>query len=166
MSTHTLSWSADEVFEMAEQMEREGAAFYRAAADAADDEELRKVLLELAAQEESHLRTFGEMRARLRDEFGTEEIYDPDGVVTAYLRQWVEGQVFDKSVSHKELLAKLKTPKDVIDMAIGLEKDSIAFYAGIRGFVPEKLGADWVDRIIEEEMKHIVVLTKEMRKYK
>ena len=52
--------------------------------------------------------------------------------------------------------------EEILQTAIGLEKDSITFYLGIREMVPEKLGKDKVDRIIKEEMSHVVMLTEEL----
>ena len=43
--------------------------------------------------------------------------------------------------------------EEVLQTAIGLEKDSIIFYVGIEELVPEKLGKDKVNDIIKEEMR-------------
>jgi rubrerythrin len=39
-----------------------------------------------------------------------------------------------------------------------LEKDSIAFYTGIREVIPEAWGRDKMEGIIKEEMSHIRLL--------
>ena len=57
--------SADEVFEMACEMERNGGAFYRRAAEQAADDGNRELLTGLAAMEDDHLKTF----SALREEF-------------------------------------------------------------------------------------------------
>ena len=48
--------------------------------------------------------------------------------------------------------------EEIIDIAIGLEKESILFYLGLRDFVPPEYGQDELDRIIREEQRHIVQL--------
>ncbi|MBL7153969.1 MAG: rubrerythrin, partial [Phycisphaerae bacterium] len=58
-----MPFNADEVFEMAEQIEVNGARFYRAAAKKFPA--LDQMLLELAAMEDEHQRTFAAMRAEL-----------------------------------------------------------------------------------------------------
>ena len=42
----------------------------------------------------------------------------------------------------------------VIETAIGLEKESILFYLGLKDIVPPKLGRVKIDEIIEEEKRH------------
>jgi rubrerythrin len=45
-------------------------------------------------------------------------------------------------------------------MAIGVERDSIAFYVGLKEAVSRKAGKDKVEDIIKEEMGHIVALNE------
>ena len=59
-----ISFSADEIFEMAEEIERNGAGFYREAAKNTSDKEIKQMLLELADMEDEHLTTFQQMRSR------------------------------------------------------------------------------------------------------
>ena len=58
-----MPFNADEVFEMAEQIERNGARFYRTAAEKFP--EVNPLLLELAAMEDKHEKTFAAMRSEL-----------------------------------------------------------------------------------------------------
>ncbi|HNW31012.1 MAG TPA: rubrerythrin, partial [Spirochaetota bacterium] len=54
------------------------------------------------------------------------------------------------------------TIEGILKAAIAAEKDSIVFYIGMKDLVPEKLGKDKIDGIINEEKKHIVMLSKEL----
>ena len=63
-----VHFNADEVLAMAEQIERNGRDFYRAAAVIAPDEDSMKLLAELARWEEGHESVFIKMRADLPDE--------------------------------------------------------------------------------------------------
>ncbi len=58
-------FSADEVLEMALQIERNGAAFYRRAAQGADDPDAAVLLRELGKMEEEHESLFRRLRERL-----------------------------------------------------------------------------------------------------
>ena len=49
--------------------------------------------------------------------------------------------------------------ESIINTAIGLEKDSIVFYLGIRKLVPKAMGIDKIDDIIREEMSHVAILS-------
>ena len=55
-----LHYNLAEVFEIAEQIEKNGAAFYRRAADICESDMVQKFLLLLADQEEEHGLTSGE----------------------------------------------------------------------------------------------------------
>jgi rubrerythrin len=61
----SYDFNADEVFEMAEQLERNGAKFYRDAAEGDVDQSNKQMLLDLSAMEEDHEKTFQSMRAEL-----------------------------------------------------------------------------------------------------
>ena len=52
---------------------------------------------------------------------------------------------------------------DVLRKAIELEKDAIIYYLGMKDAVPEDLGRDRIDRIIRQEMGHVVLLTARLR---
>ena len=155
-----MPFNADEVFEMAEQVERNGAKFYRAAAQQIP--ELRKVLLDLAAMEDEHLKTFAAMRAQLSAPEQEPPVFDPDGEAQMYLRVMADGYVFDVKTDPAEQLTGRETPEDILQTAIGMEKDSIAFYVGLKEAVPPRAGRGKVEAIIKEEMGHIVTLTEKL----
>jgi rubrerythrin len=46
----------------------------------------------------------------------------------------------------------------VLEAAVNKEKDSIVFYLGMKEAIPS--GADQVDKIISEEMRHIRILSR------
>ena len=43
-----------------------------------------------------------------------------------------------------------------------MEKDSIAFYLGMKDMVPDDLGKSNMDAIIREEMSHIQLLSEKL----
>jgi rubrerythrin len=153
-------FNADEVFEMAEQIERNGGKFYRAAAEKFPA--LREVLLDLAVMEDEHEKTFAAMRAEFA---GTElepPVFDPEGEAQMYLRVMADGHVFNIRTDPAEQLLGKEKPEDILKMAIGLERDSIAFYVGLKESVSRKAGKDKVGAIIKEEMGHIVTLSQQL----
>ena len=58
------------------------------------------------------------------------------------------------------LLGPDDTYREILEMAVGLEKDSVVFYVAIKDSVPESLGEANIDQIIQEEMAHIVLLSR------
>jgi len=149
-------FNADEIFKMAEQMERNGARFYRNAAEGVTDEKNRDMLLKLAAMEDDHEKTFAEMRAALTDQEKVANIFDPEGESILYLKALVDTRVFFK----KEI--DTTSMKEILKEALLAEKDAIVFYLGMKDMVPEELGQSRLEAIITEEMLHIRLLGKEL----
>jgi len=158
----SIRFNADEIFEMAEQIERNGARFYRKAAEGAEDPETRRTLLGLAEMEDDHEKTFASMRAKLSAEERMPTVFDPGGEAAMYLQAMAGGYVFDVGADPSELLTGQETIAEILRKAIGLEKDSIVFYTGMTEIVPERLGRDWVFGIIKEEMGHITTLSNKL----
>jgi rubrerythrin len=158
----SIPFNADEVFEMAEQIERNGARFYRRAAEGTAEQGNRQLLLDLAVMEDEHERTFASMRAHLPDAEQGATVFDPDGQAALYLRAMADGYVFDVKTDPTELFTGKETMEDILQKAIGMEKDSIVFYLGIKELVPERLGKGRIDAIIREEMNHITSLSKRL----
>jgi len=52
--------------------------------------------------------------------------------------------------------------EDILQTAIGLEKDSVVFYLGMKDAIPQRLGRSKIDGIIKEEMGHIATLSREL----
>jgi rubrerythrin len=155
-----MPFNADEVFEMAEQIERNGAKFYRDAAEKFT--QVNKLFLDLAEMEVKHEKTFAEMRKELSGTQAEPLVFDPDGEAQMYLQVMADDNVFDPNADLDEKLAGKDTPEAVLNMAIGLERDSIAFYVGLKQAVPQRAGKDKVEDIIKEEVSHIAILKKQL----
>ncbi|MDT8273118.1 MAG: ferritin family protein [Desulfomonilia bacterium] len=153
------TFNANEVFEMAINIERQGEQFYLKAADLFEEPAVQKLLRGLAHMEVDHQRTFVAMRDELLKDESYAQGFDPDGLTASYLHAMTSGVVFDTETEPVSRLSSGVGLKDVLNMGIEAEKNSIVFYTGIKGIVPDSLGKDKVDRIIEEEMKHVVLLS-------
>jgi rubrerythrin len=152
----SYDFNADEVFEIAEQIERNGAKFYRKAAENIDDDENKKFLLELASMEDEHEITFKKMRSELTRDEKAMTTFDPEGESEAYLKSLADTRVFyEKEIDTTSL-------KEIYKNAIIAEKDSIVFYLGMKDIVPAHLGKEKLDGIIKEEMSHIKLLSKKL----
>jgi rubrerythrin len=149
-------FTANDVFEMAEQLERNGAKFYRTAAENVSDPRSKKLLIELAAMEDEHEKTFASLRADLTEAEKTTTVFDPEDESVLYLRALADTRVFFK----KKI--DISSMKEILKAAIVAEKDSIVFYLGLKDFVPDQLGKNRLDKIIKEEMGHIRILANEL----
>ena len=159
-----VTLNADEIFEIAEQIERNGAKFYRAAADKFST--VRQTLVGLAADEDEHLKIFQAMRTQLTGKEQQPDVFDPDGQAQMYLRAMADGHIFDIKADPAEKLTGQETVEDILKMALGIERDSIAYYVGLKDYVPVKAGRDRVEDIIREEMKHIAILNEKLSNLK
>ena len=158
-----ITFSMDEIFAMAERIERNGVAFYRKAVEGVSGTEFKKIFEELIEMELDHVKTFAAMRAELTDSERMPAVFDPDDEVGMYLQAMADGRVFDIKADPSKKLTGRKTPQDILNMAIGLEKDSIIFYLGLEGYIPAESGKDKVRAIIKQEMGHIALLNDKLR---
>jgi rubrerythrin len=152
----SFDFNADDIFEMAEQIERNGVAFYKTASENVADPQSRKLLTELSQMEEQHAKFYASMRATLSEKEKTVTVFDPENEGIQYLRALADTRVFfEKTIN-------MKSMKDILKAAIEAEKDSIVFYLGMKDVVPEGMGKSRIDAIIKEEMGHIRLLSKEL----
>ena len=151
-----ITLNADEIFEIAEQIEINGAKFYRAAAKKFSA--ARQMLNSLASDEDEHLKTFQAMRAQLTSREQQPDVFDSDGQAQMYLQAMADGHIFDLKADPADKLAGTQNAEDVLKVALGIERDSIAYYVGLREYVPVRAGRDKVEDIIKQEMKHIAIL--------
>ncbi len=158
----SIEFNADEIFEMAVQIERNGGRFYRLAAKDEENPDARRLMLELAAREDDHEKIFMSMKEEFSASEKVSKTFDPHGEAASYLRALADRRVFDLTIDPTDFFNHPQSLENILQKAIDLEKDSIAFYLGMREMVPQKLGQDQIDHIIKEEMRHIVTLNKEL----
>jgi rubrerythrin len=158
-----IRYNADELFQMALAVERHGEAFYRSAAENVDDEELSTLLTTLAEWEVRHEKRFAEIRSKLparatRDHTpgDPEEEHAGD-----YLAAFADGKVFPAKADIDFASADVL---QLLDYALGREKDTIVFFLTMIQHVPEHWGHDQVRAIVDEELKHVHILTRERAK--
>jgi rubrerythrin len=153
----SMPFNVDEVLAIAEQIERNGKVFYERVAERFSGDE-KRTLLRLADMELTHEQVFAAMRRKLSDADPGLRALDPDGESAKYLAAFADGQIFDLTADPAALLGPEDSVRDILEIAIGLEKDSVVFYVAIREAVPESLGKEGIEKIIKEEMDHIVLL--------
>lgn len=154
------TFNADEIYAMAEEMERNAAIFYHEAARKASDEEAEKLLLSLADMEDEHYRVFADMRRNLPENAKSPTVYDPDNQAAAYLQTMADSRGYEGRISPAKKLTGKETIQELVDIALNSEKESVVFYVGLRSLVSEKAGRNKVDDIINEEIGHIAALNK------
>jgi len=159
-----LTFNADEALGMAEQIERNGRQFYLRAAEIAQEGDVNKLLVDLAEWEQGHEALFAAMRADLTDEEKRAATFDPDGEAALYLEAMADTHVFNVQQDPQAVLAGDESPQQILDTALGFERDSILFFMGLAKMVPERLGRDKVEGIAREEVSHVAYLKRQLKK--
>jgi rubrerythrin len=149
-------FSADEIFEMALKIEKNGEKFYRDSAAGIADPEAIQLLLKLADMEVDHQRIFTGMKTTLSPADKKAMTFDPDNEAGLYLASLANTKVFfEKDIDTSGL-------EEIFTAALAAEKDSIAFYLGMKGLVPAGSSREKIEEIIREEMRHIRILGEQL----
>ncbi|HBK85078.1 MAG TPA: hypothetical protein DDZ53_03500, partial [Firmicutes bacterium] len=146
---YVSSFSANEIIQLALQIEREGEAFYREAERLAKKPAAKELFANLAVAELSHAETFRRIAAELEV---SSHVYE-DEEAERYLRALVAGRVFtDPRVAFDR--AAQGDHNALISHAIGFEKETILYFYALKDTVrPED--QEMVERLIAEEKEHI-----------
>ncbi|MFA6134472.1 MAG: ferritin family protein [Phycisphaerae bacterium] len=159
-----ILFSADEVLAVAQIIEINGVHFYEHAATLAPAGEPRDLLNELARWEQTHERTFADMRRLLSQGEKDSGVFDPNDETALYLQALADTKVFDPKADVAARLGAKPDFRDILTLAIGMEKESIVFYVGMKDMVPASLGQSRVDAILKEEMSHLTMLHRQLQR--
>lgn len=144
-------FQAAEVLDMAIEIERQGLAFYSGCIAARATESVAEVFEYVADQERRHMELFSRMKRDLA-EYTVPESYP--GETISYLRGFTKTRVFsnvDEATCSAEAVGD---DLEAVEMALDLERSSIAFYSGVKQIVRAS-EQDVVEEIIAEEHRHI-----------
>ncbi len=166
----SFDFNADEMFEIAINIEINGANFYRKMSENIKDSSIRQKLLNLASMEDSHKKIFESMRKDLSNREKEATVFDPQEETALYLKAFADLQVFDNEAKEEfslsEELSEEAKMRKILRAALNIEWESIAFYTGMKELVPENLGKDRINEIIKEEMRHVKLLRDELASIK
>ena len=158
-----ITFNASEVFEIAEEIERNGSKLYRQAAANSSDKKTKQMLLNMATMEDGHLKIFEEMRKQLSGQEKEWAIFDPDNQSALYLQAMADARGYEGKISPTKELTGNETPGEIFEIALNSEKESVVFYFGLRSLVSVRAGRDKVEAIIKEELGHITTLINKLK---
>ena len=153
--------NAREVFEIAEQIERNGGRFYRRAAEMAPDDKAKQFLLRLADMEDDHETLFRALKEEFTGEDG-DKLVDIDDQALSYLRAIAGGAVFDVKKDMSEIITGQESLEEIYKIAMEFEKNTIVYFSAVKNMIPEDLGKSKIDSLIMEEIKHLATLVEEL----
>ncbi len=155
----TVDFNADEIFEIAIRIEKNGSAFYMKASQLSKNNDTRDFLFELAKIEKSHQTTFENMKKSFQSTDERESLINTNEEFREYLVSMVDRHGGEGDPDQAELLTGKETVSDVLEIAIELEKETVSFYLFFREWLPPGHGQSKLDEIIKEEEQHIIQLT-------
>ena len=156
--------NADDVFRVGVQIETNGKLFYETAAKQTQETRAKELFKELAHWENQHIELFERLRLQLPETAKEENLFDPGSELEMYIKATADSHIFIKNKDIASLVSTLKTPREVLDLAITFEKDSVVFYSAMKKAIPESFGKGRMDTLINEEIKHIAMLAQQKEK--
>lgn len=155
-------FTAGELYDIGVGIEKNGAAYYEALSRATGDETLKGIYSGLASMERHHIEVFQSLRAGA----GSGPVVPPvdEEEYGAYLKALIDSSVFTDDKVAMEMAKNADGPGEALQLALGAEKDSILFYTEMRDMVPQR-ERDAVERIINEERKHVRELSELKQRY-
>lgn len=150
------TFSGLEMFKIAILMEEEGYNFYINGANHTSGK-TKEFLLVAAGQEFIHKEKFTKLFNELTTNSETNSEYIFDIVVTKYLRNLIENQVFNKNEQPKDAFKDLKS---ALAYAIKTEELTISIYTQMYERISENDVSEMLSIIIVEEKSHAAYFSK------
>lgn len=158
-------FNAEEIFQIAMDIEKNGKGFYDKAMDLVDDSDVKALLASLGQDEVEHLKSFTDLKAQLPKAATEDTVWDPEHEMNRYLQMMADMHVFRSDLDVEEQLSRVKGLEDALNLAIQFEKDSIIFFLTMQDATEEKKGREFIGRLVDEEKKHLKKLSLELRRH-
>ena len=154
-----VHFTGKEIIDMAVRIEENGLKFYTDAFKASESNAVRELFKVLADEEGQHIKTFLTIKKSLADDNdgGGFDAYADEA--SAYLKALADTEVFTSPEGGRKAAVNMHDAGDVIEMAIGMEKDALLFYYELQRMIREK-DRHVLESIIEQEKEHLRKLTE------
>lgn len=148
--------NVSEIVQFAVYIEQNGYKFYVESIKRIKDTHLIELFQLLADEEFKHEEIF----KKLLDHTGTFTPHESyEGEYEAYMKDFLKTHALANEEALKEKIASVNSIEDAIQVALSFEKDSIILFTMLKKYIDEK-NKEIVERIIQEEVKHIFKITQ------
>ena len=138
-----------DIREIAVQIEKNGEAAYRKAAEMVDDRAVREIFLWMAEEEKRHGNFFAEIHS-------AEPLSEEQRELELMGRQLLQEMVADQTFSlDQEMLLETDDFKAALSQAQVLEQDTIMFYEFLLNLVGDDQTREQLEQVIAEEKRHV-----------
>jgi rubrerythrin len=151
-----IVFSGPEVIEMAIRTEENGEKFYQTHAEKAEEENVKSLFTYLANEETKHIEDFSKLYDIVKET--GETIFGDYEEFKAYMETFADSKFLTNFTAESDKIKDSKDISEIIEFAIGFEKETLLFFYGLLDFISEK-GRDIVKNIIEQEKTHVKKLT-------
>ena len=148
-------YTAEDIRQIAIQIEHNGEQTYRSAAQRATDGEVARILNWLADEERRHAKWF-ESLPRDTKEIPSEYL-EMEALGRSLLKEMVENKTF--SLEDERFDSAIDVV-EILNQSLEFEQDTIMFYGMLKAFMEDQRGVAQLDLIINEEHGHVNVLKK------
>ncbi len=138
-----------DIREIAVQIEKNGEAAYRKAAEMVKDSAVSEIFLWMAEEERVHRSFFKSIES---SELITEEQRELEEMGRQLLQEMVADQTFSMD---RKMLVETDDFAEALSQAQTLEKDTIMFYEFLLNLVSDDETRQQLELVIEEEKRHI-----------
>jgi len=142
-------FSITEIIEIAVQIEKNGERVYREAIGQSKNPELDDLLLGIAEEELEHTDWFLTLKDEIEKSQDRPQVEEMDAAL-------VEDLIGKQSFSLADVnFPRVKNSKELIDIFIEFENDTILFYEMLKTFLVDEKTIEHLEKIIREEASHI-----------
>jgi rubrerythrin len=152
-----------EILEIAERIEHNAAKFYLKAADLFDDSEPRDIYYKLANWRAKHEKILAQRRKEYSEKTGELGTFDPDDYVLSNPEVMAGLTWLGSAADPSKGLTGHESKEEILKDAIVKADEVLAFYEGLKDFARDPSGEGTIDKIIEEEKRHIRLLTEQLK---
>ena len=145
-------FSSADIIDLAIQIEKNGERVYRDALEGVQDQSVASMLQWLADEEVEHAKWFSELKKGVRKVPVDQRLEDMG-------RNILQGILGEESFSLKEAdFQNLGSMEKLINLAIEFERDTVLFFEMFESFLEHRESLEHLNKVIEEERRHIQVL--------
>jgi rubrerythrin len=152
-------FSLKDIIELAIQIEKNGERIYRSAMEKISDPSLMSLLKWLADEEAEHIGWFAELKKKAKKTINDPKLEEMGKTI---LLDVIGDQSF--SLKHHDF-SKIQHVKDLFEISIEFEKDTVLFYEMLCPFIEDKDVEEQLNMIISEENRHIRMLQEFLDSY-
>jgi len=145
-------FTLNEIIDLAIRIEKNGENAYRKAQEEVSNPSLASMLQWLAEEEVEHVKWF----TRLKENAAT---LAEDPKLEEMGKSILQGVLGDQAFSIKDAdFSKTEDINSLLELSVEFEKDTIIFYEMLSAFIDDKETLNQLDKIIEEEKRHVQLL--------